>query len=208
MQTPHLKTALFDGSGRIPSLRGIQGWLERAWARGFDREGAESFGGQLLGKRGQDAWIGATDVAALLRSFAIDAVVVDVHACAGKGWSKGSRGSASHAGASHAGAGAGVGQDVSGGRYSIDDARRAGCELLDWRGAASHLEGAACEHKWNGRRRRSRQCHGQRADRRGVPSSSGGEELEEVEPLEHMLNLLWAYFGGQCISEVDLDSGS
>jgi len=108
-------------------------------------------------------------VAALLRSFAIDAVVVDVHACAGKGWSKGSRGSASHAGA-----GAGVAQDVSGGRYSIDDARRAGCELLDWRGAASHLEGAAYEHKWNGRRRRSRQGHGQRADRREAPSSSGG----------------------------------
>ena len=60
--------ALFRGGGALPDVRSLQAWVEAAWADGFDTEGAEQLGGALQGGR---AWVGATDCAALLRSFGL-----------------------------------------------------------------------------------------------------------------------------------------
>lgn len=48
--------------------------LERSWENGFDREGASHFGGGVCGR---SAWIGATDVAAMLASMGFRPRVVD-----------------------------------------------------------------------------------------------------------------------------------
>ena len=54
-----------------------QKWIEHAWAQGFDRQGASQFGGVL---HGTTKWIGATEVAAVLRSCRVPARVIDFHA--------------------------------------------------------------------------------------------------------------------------------
>lgn len=43
-----------------------QAWIERAWKRGFDAEGASQLGWRLVGST---KWIGAGECVALLRSF-------------------------------------------------------------------------------------------------------------------------------------------
>ncbi|KAK3267638.1 hypothetical protein CYMTET_23821 [Cymbomonas tetramitiformis] len=58
----------------VPEIGCLQVWLERAWQAGFDRDGAAHFGGKIAGSK---KWIGATEVAALLRSFGLRARVVD-----------------------------------------------------------------------------------------------------------------------------------
>ncbi len=52
----------------------LQAWLEAAWADGFDAVGAESLGGKVQGER---KWIGTTEAATLLRSFGVQALIVD-----------------------------------------------------------------------------------------------------------------------------------
>jgi hypothetical protein len=69
--------ALFGGGGAVPDVRSLQAWVEAAWARGFDAEGAAQLGGALQGGR---TWVGATECAALLRSFGLRARVVDFKA--------------------------------------------------------------------------------------------------------------------------------
>jgi len=66
--------ALFGGGGAVPDVPSLQAWLEAAWAGGFDAEGCAQLGGVLQEGR---AWVGATDCAALLRSFGLRARVVD-----------------------------------------------------------------------------------------------------------------------------------
>ncbi|WVQ73078.1 hypothetical protein IAR50_002641 [Cryptococcus sp. DSM 104548] len=53
--------AVFDRAknGADPGVRRVQGWIEEAWAEGFDPMGKEQFGGQVLGRR---KWIGPSDL--------------------------------------------------------------------------------------------------------------------------------------------------
>mmetsp|Transcript_8181 Transcript_8181/g.26691 ORF Transcript_8181/g.26691 Transcript_8181/m.26691 type:complete len:167 (+) Transcript_8181:3-503(+) len=45
-----------------PGTREMQEWVEAGWAEGFDAEGRAHFGGELAGKSGEDAYIGATEL--------------------------------------------------------------------------------------------------------------------------------------------------
>ena len=66
--------ALFGGSGVVPSVRSLQGWIERAWEQGWDAGGRAQFGGRLIDR---ESWIGTSEVWAMLRSFGTQPVVVD-----------------------------------------------------------------------------------------------------------------------------------
>lgn len=68
------KDVLFGGSGFVPDLPSLQRWLEIAWERGFDVVGSAHFNQSIYGSR---SWIGATECAALFRSFGLRARVVD-----------------------------------------------------------------------------------------------------------------------------------
>ena len=73
MQLPEYREVLFGGNGEVPSVHGIQAWIEKAWAEGFDVEGYH----QLYPLVSSQSWIGATECAALLRYFGVRASVVD-----------------------------------------------------------------------------------------------------------------------------------
>ncbi|CAG9865121.1 unnamed protein product [Phyllotreta striolata] len=60
----------------VPSISRVQGLIERAWARGFDLQGAEQLGSRLANTR---KWIGATEVVTLLSSLWIKCQLVDFH---------------------------------------------------------------------------------------------------------------------------------
>jgi len=100
MSSEVYRRALFEGKGYIPSIPVIQAYIEQAWARGFDEEGAKQLGFSLsggkkwIGKSGlfvlahclathpNDAHFssslpGSMECAALLRSFGINCTVVD-----------------------------------------------------------------------------------------------------------------------------------
>ena len=51
--------AVFDPekNGSDPGVRRVQGWIEEAWAEGFDPEGRAHFRGKVLGTR---KWIGTS----------------------------------------------------------------------------------------------------------------------------------------------------
>eukprot|EP00045_Choanoeca_perplexa_P009887 m.98006 g.98006 ORF g.98006 m.98006 type:complete len:400 (-) comp15064_c0_seq1:61-1260(-) len=68
------KARLFNGSGVMPSLSSLQRMLEDAWKAGFDAVGAAQLNHHVVGT---DKWIGASDVAALLRCQGIKAELVD-----------------------------------------------------------------------------------------------------------------------------------
>jgi hypothetical protein len=55
-------------------VKTLQSLIEEAWASGFDEPGAAQLGGRLLGTR---TWIGATEVAVLLRSQGVRAHIID-----------------------------------------------------------------------------------------------------------------------------------
>lgn len=54
---PEYRERLFDGTGVIPDVRGLQSWIERSWADGFDAVGCAELGGKLVNTK---KWIGAT----------------------------------------------------------------------------------------------------------------------------------------------------
>lgn len=64
----------------IPDILTIQRHIELAWQGGWDPDGAAHFEGIL---REKASWIGATETAALFRSFGLRAMVVDF-VCKGK----------------------------------------------------------------------------------------------------------------------------
>jgi len=64
---------LFNGIGYVPIIEQLQRYLDYAHAQGFDPEGLKELG-QTEGKR---VWIGAVDVAAVLRSFYVPAAIFD-----------------------------------------------------------------------------------------------------------------------------------
>ncbi|KAK7350787.1 hypothetical protein VNO77_09738 [Canavalia gladiata] len=74
VQRPEAREALFGGSGFVPDIPSLQRWLEIAWEKGFDAPGSAQFNHVIYGSK---KWIGTTECAALLRSFALRARVVD-----------------------------------------------------------------------------------------------------------------------------------
>ena len=64
---------LFEGIGYVPIVGQLQRYLDNAHAQGFDPEGLKELG-RTEGRR---VWIGAVDVAAVLRSFYIPAAIFD-----------------------------------------------------------------------------------------------------------------------------------
>ncbi|XP_020208135.1 zinc finger-containing ubiquitin peptidase 1 isoform X2 [Cajanus cajan] len=73
-QRPEAREAMFGGSGFVPDILSLQRWLEIAWERGFDAPGSDQFNHAIYGSK---KWIGATECAALLRSFGLRVRVVD-----------------------------------------------------------------------------------------------------------------------------------
>ncbi|KDP23113.1 hypothetical protein JCGZ_00540 [Jatropha curcas] len=69
-----VKQLLFGGSCFVPEIAYLQRWLEIAWDRGFDALGAHHFNHSVYGSK---SWIGATECAALFRSFGLRARIVD-----------------------------------------------------------------------------------------------------------------------------------
>ncbi|CAL0319594.1 unnamed protein product [Lupinus luteus] len=74
VQRPEAREALFGGSGFVPDIPSLQRWLEIAWEKGFDTAGSAQFDNAIYGSK---KWIGTTECAALLGSFALRARVVD-----------------------------------------------------------------------------------------------------------------------------------
>ena len=74
IQVPRYRSLLFNGDGDIPDVHGIQSWIERAWADGFDVEGAADFPNGLLGT---NSWVGPSECVSMLRYFGIRAHMVD-----------------------------------------------------------------------------------------------------------------------------------
>lgn len=68
------RDVLFGGSGFVPDILSLQRWLEIAWQKGFDLDGSSHFGHKIYGSK---SWIGATECAALLRSFGLMVRIVD-----------------------------------------------------------------------------------------------------------------------------------
>lgn len=38
MSLPSYRRVLFNGTGEVPDVHGLQAWIERAWTNGFDVE--------------------------------------------------------------------------------------------------------------------------------------------------------------------------
>lgn len=69
------------GGHELPSIPKIQSMIEDAWQKGFDAQGAEQLGNKL---HNTSKWIGATEIAVLLRSLRIRAQLVDFHQATGQ----------------------------------------------------------------------------------------------------------------------------
>ncbi|XP_044214035.1 zinc finger-containing ubiquitin peptidase 1 [Thunnus albacares] len=66
----------------VPSIPRVQSMIEEAWKGGLDPQGASHFNQRLQGTR---AWIGATEIYALLTSLGISARIIDFHQPTGPG---------------------------------------------------------------------------------------------------------------------------
>ncbi|XP_067304506.1 zinc finger-containing ubiquitin peptidase 1 [Pseudorasbora parva] len=66
----------------VPSIPRVQAMIEEAWAQGADPQGASQFKHRLQGTR---AWIGATEIYAVLTSFSVKSRIVDFHKPTGPG---------------------------------------------------------------------------------------------------------------------------
>jgi hypothetical protein len=67
------RSRVFKGVGHVISLSALQAELESAWGAGFDEHGAADFGGRVIGG---SAWIGSSEVWAMLRHYGIRARVM------------------------------------------------------------------------------------------------------------------------------------
>ncbi|WVO12504.1 hypothetical protein L204_100104 [Cryptococcus depauperatus] len=63
-----------DNNGAEPSVRRIQGWIEEAWAQGYDPDGREQLGGNILGRK---KWIGPSDLYAMFTYKGIPCRIFD-----------------------------------------------------------------------------------------------------------------------------------
>ncbi|XP_070767460.1 zinc finger-containing ubiquitin peptidase 1 isoform X3 [Enoplosus armatus] len=82
-----LASGVDDGRTRtqektVPSIPQVQSMIEEAWKEGLDPQGASHFNQRLQGTR---AWIGATEIFALLTSMGISARILDFHQPTGPG---------------------------------------------------------------------------------------------------------------------------
>ncbi|XP_051263261.1 zinc finger-containing ubiquitin peptidase 1 [Dicentrarchus labrax] len=66
----------------VPSIPQVQSMIEGAWKEGLDPQGASHFNQRL---QGTQAWIGATEIFALLTSLGISARIIDFHQPTGPG---------------------------------------------------------------------------------------------------------------------------
>ncbi|XP_026120306.1 ubiquitin carboxyl-terminal hydrolase ZUFSP-like isoform X2 [Carassius auratus] len=66
----------------VPSIPRVQALIEEAWGQGADPQGASHFNHRLQGTR---AWIGATEIYAVLTSLNVKARIVDFHKPTGPG---------------------------------------------------------------------------------------------------------------------------
>ncbi|XP_052000422.1 zinc finger-containing ubiquitin peptidase 1 [Xyrauchen texanus] len=66
----------------VPSIPRVQATIEEAWGQGLDPQGASHFNHRLQGTR---AWIGATEIYAVLTSLSVKAQIVDFHKPTGPG---------------------------------------------------------------------------------------------------------------------------
>ncbi|XP_073703552.1 zinc finger-containing ubiquitin peptidase 1 [Garra rufa] len=66
----------------VPSIPRVQTLIEEAWGQGADPQGASHFNHRLRGTR---AWIGATEIYAVLTSLSVKARIVDFHKPTGPG---------------------------------------------------------------------------------------------------------------------------
>uniref|UniRef100_A0A8C2DHH1 Zinc finger-containing ubiquitin peptidase 1 n=1 Tax=Cyprinus carpio TaxID=7962 RepID=A0A8C2DHH1_CYPCA len=66
----------------VPSIPRVQALVEEAWGQGADPQGASHFNHRLQGTR---AWIGATEIYAVLTSLSVKARIVDFHKPTGPG---------------------------------------------------------------------------------------------------------------------------
>ncbi|KAF4103036.1 zinc finger-containing ubiquitin peptidase 1 isoform X2 [Onychostoma macrolepis] len=66
----------------VPSIPRVQALIEEAWGQGADPQGASHFNLRLQGTR---AWIGATEIYAVLTSLSVKARIVDFHKHTGPG---------------------------------------------------------------------------------------------------------------------------
>ncbi|KAM6968094.1 zinc finger-containing ubiquitin peptidase 1 [Aplochiton taeniatus] len=68
--------------GTVPNIPQVQGIIEGAWREGLDPQGATHFNQRLQGTR---AWIGATEIYAVLTSLGVRSHMVDFHQPTGPG---------------------------------------------------------------------------------------------------------------------------
>lgn len=66
----------------VPNIPRVQALIEEAWGQGVDPAGAAHFNNRLQGTR---AWVGTTEIYALLTSLSVNARVVDFHKPTGQG---------------------------------------------------------------------------------------------------------------------------
>ncbi|XP_071801449.1 zinc finger-containing ubiquitin peptidase 1-like isoform X2 [Asterias amurensis] len=73
---------VFNGQNAIPSIHKLQQLIQAAWTKGFDPQGREQLGGQLVNSR---KWIGATEIVAMLSSLHAKCQLIDFHTPSGAG---------------------------------------------------------------------------------------------------------------------------
>lgn len=74
------RPVMYSVGEKVPSIPRIQQFIEAAWTSGFDRQGSEQLGCKLINTR---KWIGATEIATVLRSLQIRAKILDFHQATG-----------------------------------------------------------------------------------------------------------------------------
>lgn len=73
---PAFNSCLFGGCGFIPSILGLQEWLEKAWKIGIDADGANQLGHEVYDTK---KWIGTSEMYALMTSFRVKVEVIDFY---------------------------------------------------------------------------------------------------------------------------------
>uniref|UniRef100_A0A8C5GIN7 Zinc finger-containing ubiquitin peptidase 1 n=1 Tax=Gouania willdenowi TaxID=441366 RepID=A0A8C5GIN7_GOUWI len=68
--------AVLHAEKTVPSIPRLQSMIEEAWKEGLDPQGASHFKHKVRGTR---AWIGATEIYALLTSLRVSARIIDFH---------------------------------------------------------------------------------------------------------------------------------
>jgi len=76
LQFKTFKNQLFEGCGFVPSIPGLQVWLEKAWAKGIDKEGARQLGNSVYNSK---KWIGTSEICSMFELFNIKTQIMDFY---------------------------------------------------------------------------------------------------------------------------------